>query len=121
MKETNDYLNFDHVIVTVPLGFLKKNPKFFTPKLPKEKRGAIKYLGFGNVIKVFLEYEKPWWEPNVDTLMTVRQTDNSKESKLENCIKLFQVCPNRPSVSRLYKYQTNFRRFFCGLREKVLT
>ena len=51
-----------HVIVTIPLGVLKANhKKLFTPNLDSEKVKTIENLGFGNVAKLFLEWDQPWW------------------------------------------------------------
>lgn len=53
-----------HVITTLPLGVLKRShDKIFHPPLPPLKVQAIESLGFGKVEKVFLEFEKPFWEP----------------------------------------------------------
>ncbi|CAD6199377.1 unnamed protein product [Caenorhabditis auriculariae] len=61
---------FNHVIVTIPLGYLKANVyTLFLPRLPQEQESAIKDMGFGRNQKVFLEYEKPWWPEDVDTLL----------------------------------------------------
>ena len=41
---------------------LKKNHKtLFTPVLPSWKVRAIEKMGFGNLEKIFLEFEKPFW------------------------------------------------------------
>ncbi len=48
-------------IVTVPLGVLKKGSIKFDPPLPGKKRKAIGKVGMGNVNKVFLIYDKPFW------------------------------------------------------------
>lgn len=48
-------------VVTVPLGVLKKQQIKFDPPLPKKKRKAIRKLGMGNVNKVFLIFDKPFW------------------------------------------------------------
>ncbi|XP_068114123.1 peroxisomal N(1)-acetyl-spermine/spermidine oxidase-like [Hyperolius riggenbachi] len=64
-SEDGDTFMADHVIVTVPLGFLKKrSADLFNPPLPESKLHAIKSLGFGTVNKIFLEFEKPFWEPD---------------------------------------------------------
>lgn len=53
----------DHIITTVSLGVLKENYKtLFSPPLPKLKINAIEGLSIGTVDKIFLEFEKPFWE-----------------------------------------------------------
>uniref|UniRef100_A0A8I3Q0T0 Polyamine oxidase n=1 Tax=Canis lupus familiaris TaxID=9615 RepID=A0A8I3Q0T0_CANLF len=61
-----------HVIVTVPLGFLKEHvDTFFEPPLPTEKADAIRKLGFGTNNKIFLEFEEPFWEPGCQHIQVV--------------------------------------------------
>lgn len=48
------------VVVTVPLGVLKKNVIQFKPELPTEYKEAIQKIGFGSFNKVFLEFDKPF-------------------------------------------------------------
>uniref|UniRef100_A0A0R3RSK8 Amino_oxidase domain-containing protein n=1 Tax=Elaeophora elaphi TaxID=1147741 RepID=A0A0R3RSK8_9BILA len=58
----------DCVLCTVPLGVLKRsvrnrnNAPLFHPELPRWKVDAINSLGFGNVNKIMLFFEKPFWE-----------------------------------------------------------
>ncbi|KAL5280241.1 hypothetical protein ACFFRR_004298 [Megaselia abdita] len=52
----------DHVICTVSLAVLKEGFKSkFTPSLPERKLKAIQGLGIGTVNKVFIHFEKRWW------------------------------------------------------------
>uniref|UniRef100_A0A8D1IK73 Polyamine oxidase n=1 Tax=Sus scrofa TaxID=9823 RepID=A0A8D1IK73_PIG len=61
-----------HVIVTVPLGFLKGHlDTFFEPPLPPEKVEAIRKIGFGTNNKIFLEFEEPFWEPGCERIQVV--------------------------------------------------
>ncbi|XP_036785580.1 peroxisomal N(1)-acetyl-spermine/spermidine oxidase isoform X2 [Manis pentadactyla] len=61
-----------HVIVTVPLGFLKEHlDTFFEPPLPDEKAQAIRKIGFGTNNKIFLEFEEPFWEPDCQHIQVV--------------------------------------------------
>ncbi|XP_008821396.2 peroxisomal N(1)-acetyl-spermine/spermidine oxidase isoform X2 [Nannospalax galili] len=61
-----------HVIVTVPLGFLKEHQvTFFEPPLPAEKAEAIRKIGFGTNNKIFLEFEEPFWEPSCEFIQVV--------------------------------------------------
>lgn len=54
-----------HVLVTVSIGVLKLNlNSMFDPLLPDKKRTAINNMGFGKVVKIFMEYENPFWGIN---------------------------------------------------------
>lgn len=53
----------DAVVVTLPLGVLKARAVAFDPPLPEEKAAAIGRLGFGNVAKIVLSFEKRFWAP----------------------------------------------------------
>ena len=50
-----------HVVVTVPLGVLKRGAPGFSPVLPRGRRAAIERLGFGRYEKVALRFEEPFW------------------------------------------------------------
>ena len=50
-----------HVIVTVPLGVLKRDGLRFSPGLPAERLAAIGRLGFGRYEKVVLRFGEPFW------------------------------------------------------------
>lgn len=57
----------DHVIVTTSLGVLKKDHEsLFNPPLPESKITSIKNLGFGTACKLFMNFEEPWWEYNIE-------------------------------------------------------
>ncbi|XP_063814692.1 peroxisomal N(1)-acetyl-spermine/spermidine oxidase-like [Pseudophryne corroboree] len=67
----------DHVIVTVPLGFLKKRVMdILSPPLPPSKIQAIKNLGFGAINKILLEFEKPFWDPNCTGIQLAWEGDS---------------------------------------------
>lgn len=50
-----------HVVVTVPLGVLKRGTPRFTPPLPPDRVAAIERLGFGRFEKVALGFDQPFW------------------------------------------------------------
>ena len=53
----------DHVICTVSLGVLKERYLgLFNPPLPQNKVDAIEGLSIGVVDKIYLEFDKPFWE-----------------------------------------------------------
>ncbi|XP_037352765.1 peroxisomal N(1)-acetyl-spermine/spermidine oxidase [Talpa occidentalis] len=70
--EDGDRFLAHHVVVTVPLGFLKEHlDTFFQPPLPPEKADAIRRLGFGTNNKIFLEFEEPFWDPGCEHIQVV--------------------------------------------------
>uniref|UniRef100_A0A8B9GJE3 Amine oxidase domain-containing protein n=1 Tax=Amazona collaria TaxID=241587 RepID=A0A8B9GJE3_9PSIT len=78
--EDGDTFLADHVIVTVPLGFLKeRHQDFFQPPLPERKAEAIRRLGFGTNNKIFLEFEQPFWEPQQQLIEVVWENESPLE------------------------------------------
>lgn len=62
------------VLITVPLGILQSNTNDkahinFSPDLP-EKLQAAKSIGYGTVIKVFLEFKDAFWESSENQIRT---------------------------------------------------
>jgi hypothetical protein len=45
-------LEFDEIVVTAPLGWLKQNKEAFTPSLPVRLSNAIDSIGYGCLEKV---------------------------------------------------------------------
>ncbi|XP_056387205.1 peroxisomal N(1)-acetyl-spermine/spermidine oxidase-like isoform X1 [Hyla sarda] len=75
--EDGDSFLADHVIVTVPLGFLKKRSvDLLIPPLPPNKMQAIKNLGFGTMNKILVEFEKPFWDLNTSLIQPVWEGDS---------------------------------------------
>jgi monoamine oxidase len=58
----------EQVIITLPLGVLKKNVIEFSPPLPERKQAAIKRLGMGILNKIYLKFPKVFWEKDSDML-----------------------------------------------------
>ncbi|MGD1701344.1 FAD-dependent oxidoreductase [Dapis sp. BLCC M229] len=68
--EKIDYQSFDAVLVTVPLGVLKKGDIKFDPALPENKQRAIHRLGMGTIDKVYLLFEQPFWDLSASWIAT---------------------------------------------------
>jgi monoamine oxidase len=51
----------DAVIVTLPLGILKRGQVAFAPDLPDQKLAAIERLGFGVLNKVAVKFSRAFW------------------------------------------------------------
>jgi protoporphyrinogen oxidase len=56
--ENGENFYTEKVVVTVPLGVLKKNIIKFSPPLPTKKLDSIQKLGVGLLNKVIVEFEK---------------------------------------------------------------
>lgn len=52
----------DFVVCTAPLGVLKSGAIDFAPRLPKTHRNAVKRIEMGNVTKLALEFDAPFWD-----------------------------------------------------------
>lgn len=80
-------IDADHVIVTVSLGVLKeKHLQLFNPSLPPKKISAIEGLVLGTVDKIYLEFEKPFWDKDWEgfsllwketDLLKIRQSEHN--------------------------------------------
>jgi spermine oxidase len=84
--ETNEVFYTDHVICTIPLGVLKDSPKLFEPVLPDYKQESIGNLLYGTVDKIFLEFERPFLNPDISEIMLlwddeVKETTDEEESQ----------------------------------------
>ena len=66
----------DKVIVTVPLGVLKKEKIAFTPSLPAEKLAAINALDMGVLNKVYLGFDSVFWEADIDIIGHYSSNEN---------------------------------------------
>jgi lysine-specific histone demethylase 1 len=78
----------DAVLCTLPLGVLKQctaantqgvpNTVQFIPPLPDWKVAAIQRLGFGNLNKVVLCFERIFWDPSANLFGHVGSTTASR-------------------------------------------
>jgi len=54
-------LKFDEIVVTAPLGWLKKNNNVFHPPLPSRFSSAIDSIGYGSLEKVYITFPRAFW------------------------------------------------------------
>jgi monoamine oxidase len=55
-----------HVLVTVPVGVLKKGSISFDPPLSQAKQKALSRLDMGNLEKVVLVWDQVWWSGSIE-------------------------------------------------------
>ncbi|KAI9717676.1 MAG: hypothetical protein M1812_004621 [Candelaria pacifica] len=54
--------SFDEVVMTTPLGWLKRNKSAFVPALPPRLSKSIDSLGYGHLEKVYITFPTAFWE-----------------------------------------------------------
>ncbi|PBP18346.1 hypothetical protein BUE80_DR010880 [Diplocarpon rosae] len=54
-------LDFDEVVITCPLGWLKKNNDVFRPELPARFSQAVDAIGYGTLEKVYVTFPRAFW------------------------------------------------------------
>ncbi|KAJ5389252.1 amine oxidase [Penicillium cataractarum] len=60
--------SFNDVVVTAPLGWLKRNEHVFSPPLSPTVSSAIHSLGYGNLDKVFVKFPSAFWDARVSAV-----------------------------------------------------
>ena len=72
--------NAKYAIVTLPLGVLQADTVKFSPELPHEKLVAIKNLRMGIFNKVYLLFDKVFWNPDIEWLAAMPDPENPQEN-----------------------------------------
>ncbi|KAF2709884.1 amine oxidase [Pleomassaria siparia CBS 279.74] len=75
-------LTFDEVVMTAPLGWLKRNEDAFVPALPARLKQAISSIGYGNLDKVYITFPTPFW--NTSPITTNGTTTTPHQQTLPN-------------------------------------
>ncbi|RAL01762.1 flavin monoamine oxidase family protein [Aspergillus ibericus CBS 121593] len=69
---SGETFQFDEVVVTCPLGWLKRNKQAFTPELPPRLTQAIDSISYGRLEKVYVTFPRAFW--HADTTTTTTET-----------------------------------------------
>ncbi|XP_028982701.1 peroxisomal N(1)-acetyl-spermine/spermidine oxidase-like [Betta splendens] len=86
--EDGERIPADHVIATVPLGYLKRHcSTLFSPSLPANKLQSIQNLGFGTCNKIYVEFESPWWDADCDVIYLVWKDEEDFTDKVSDISK----------------------------------
>lgn len=67
---TGETHTFDEVVVTCPLGWLKRNKPAFTPELPARLVQAIDNISYGRLEKVYITFPRAFWHKDPSDLTT---------------------------------------------------
>ncbi|KAH8724074.1 hypothetical protein GQ44DRAFT_618927 [Phaeosphaeriaceae sp. PMI808] len=53
--------SYDEVVITAPLGWLKRHLDAFEPELPRRLREGIEAIGYGHLDKVYINFPVAFW------------------------------------------------------------
>ncbi|BDG74861.1 flavin monoamine oxidase family protein [Roseomonas fluvialis] len=67
----------DRVVVTLPLGVLKRGDVAFDPPLPAAHQGAIARIGNGLLNKIVLAFPRPFWPVETQYLRSLSSTPDN--------------------------------------------
>ncbi|KAF2470128.1 amine oxidase [Lindgomyces ingoldianus] len=70
-------LAFDEVVMTVPLGWLKKQQGAFEPEMPSRLKQAIDAIGYGHLDKVYITFPTAFWNAPPSTTTTPIPTQST--------------------------------------------
>ena len=61
---------YDEIVVTAPLGYLKRNLSMFSPALPSNLTTSISHMSYGRLEKVYLTFPRAYWSqsPSSDAM-----------------------------------------------------
>lgn len=117
-KEESKKVAFDcdAVLCTLPLGVLKQEQAtpviVFSPELPKWKTVAIKRMGYGNLNKVIMCFEKPFWQLNSDNSTNISsnpQQEDESEIKAKKRNLFGHVATTTASRGELFLFWSLYR------------
>ncbi|MCF6344218.1 MAG: FAD-dependent oxidoreductase [Devosiaceae bacterium] len=80
---------FDAVIVTLPLGALKRETIQFSPVLPAQKRKAIQRLGMGVLDKLYLKFDRPFWD--MDKTWIITPENNLPQGQFNQWLNMYSI------------------------------
>nr|OQO27640.1 hypothetical protein B0A51_04408 [Rachicladosporium sp. CCFEE 5018] len=84
---------FDEVVVTSPLGWLKRNTGIFHPALTPRLTQAIDHIGYGTLDKVYLTFPAAFWHDS-KSLISNSDTAVNGEVSMVNGLDPHHTTPN---------------------------
>lgn len=68
VTESGKEYHFDDVIVTCPLGWLKRNKTVFSPPLPPRLSSAIDNISYGRLEKIYVTFPHAFWHTEMNDM-----------------------------------------------------
>ncbi|KAJ5678905.1 hypothetical protein N7462_007149 [Penicillium macrosclerotiorum] len=109
---------FDDVVVTAPLGWLKRNETVFSPPLTPALSTAISSIGYGNLEKVFIRFPRAFWETRVSGQDAFRGVESRRTEGPSFPIESLFLRPHYAAKINPKKWRTEIVSF-SGLPERL--
>ncbi|KAL2822820.1 flavin-containing amine oxidase [Aspergillus cavernicola] len=103
--------SFDDVVVTAPLGWLKRNGHVFSPPLSPAISSAIHSLGYGNLDKVFIKFPRAFWDAQVSATNASHGQRSERTQSPPFPIESLYLCPNYAADTNPAKWRTEIISF----------
>ncbi|KAI1408446.1 FAD/NAD(P)-binding domain-containing protein [Hypoxylon sp. FL1857] len=122
-------LEFDEVVLTAPLGWLKQHTDAFEPPLPLRLTKAISSIGYGCLEKAYISFPKAFWaspNPEDDTVQGFCQMlapsyagDLNPHKWNQEFIELASLAPSAAQPTLLYYFYGDQSKFITGELAKL--
>ncbi|RUS15384.1 flavin-containing amine oxidoreductase-domain containing protein [Endogone sp. FLAS-F59071] len=106
--------SFDHVIVTCPLGVVRR---WDLPEFSLQKRSAIRCLNYGNSTKIFLQFRTSFWENGPRPIIGGASTTDLPIRKI--VYPSYGTNSGEPGVLQIYTWGNDATRFGANSDEDI--
>ncbi|KAI1104768.1 FAD/NAD(P)-binding domain-containing protein [Jackrogersella minutella] len=127
--EGGESFEFDEVVLTAPLGWLKRHTHAFEPALPSRLTKAIKSIGYGCLEKAYISFPKAFWSTNNSRDPTVQgfcqllapnyATDTNPNKWNQEFVELSSLAPSASHPTLLYYFYGDQSKFITGELAKL--
>ncbi|OTA70390.1 FAD/NAD(P)-binding domain-containing protein [Hypoxylon sp. EC38] len=124
-----EILEFDEVVLTAPLGWLKQHNDAFEPPLPSRLTKAIKSIGYGCLEKAYISFPRAFWasaNPEEGTVQGFCQmlapsyaSDLNPRKWNQEFIELASLAPSAAQPTLLYYFYGDQSKFITGELAKL--
>ncbi|KAI1380721.1 FAD/NAD(P)-binding domain-containing protein [Hypoxylon crocopeplum] len=127
--EDGESLDFDEVVLTAPLGWLKQHTEAFEPPLPSRLTKAIRSIGYGCLEKVYIQFPKAFWFPASSEGRTIQgfcqmlspgyASDSNPHKWMQEFVELASLAPEAAQPTLLYYFYGDQSKYITGELAKL--
>ncbi|KAI1778173.1 FAD/NAD(P)-binding domain-containing protein [Hypoxylon cercidicola] len=127
--EGGESLEFDEVVLTAPLGWLKQHTDAFEPELPLRLTKAIRNIGYGCLEKTYISFPKAFWlsadprDPSVEGFCQMLSPDYANDLNPQKwnqeLVELASLKSSAAHPTLLYYFYGDQSKFITGELAKL--